>query len=103
MKVLDAAVRQLQGISQVGGGLIPGLTQLCGGDLERIRPKTVELLGECHQGRITVAAHLFEDRFSGGGRILLGCSSGASGDEVELLFRFGCVVKTPGQSGLDWI
>ena len=78
MKILDAAVRQLQGISQVGGSLIPGLTQLCGGDLERIRPETVELLGECHQCRITVVAHPFEDRFNGGSRIPLGCSSGAS-------------------------
>ena len=72
VKILDAAVRQLQGISQIGGSLIPGLMQLCRRDLKRLRPEPIELLGERHHCLIPVVAHLLEDRFHSGGRVLLG-------------------------------
>ena len=99
VEILNAAMGQLQGVSQVRGAVIPGPFQFRGGDAQRVRSETIELFGQCHQSLITLAAHTLDDGFNRGRGIPLGLSGGACGDPIELLLRLCCAVKAPGQTG----
>jgi hypothetical protein len=77
VKILDSAMGELQCIPEIGWAVLPGFSQCCRWNAQRIREETVELFGECHQGTVTFSSHPFNDGFDCGGCLPLGLACGA--------------------------
>ena len=82
VKVLNAAVCQLECVAQVRGCLLPGLDQLFRGHLQRLRTEPIEAFGELNQGPVALVFDLGEDLLDGVRSLLLRLSSGALGEAI---------------------